>query len=151
MLKPLAIAVMTLAGPAAFAAGEIYRWRDASGSWHYSDQPRAGAEVIRTSSSGSTTSSAASAATPAAPEQALPPSTNESLPVSKEVAQQVRQDAATAKSRTCEKSRKDYDEMVQALRIKRTDAKGNVVFLNEAEVDAARLEARARRDLACGA
>jgi len=38
---------------------------------------------------------------------------------------------------------------VQARRMYKTDDKGNRVFLNEAELDAARLQARSARDLAC--
>jgi hypothetical protein len=39
---------------------------------------------------------------------------------------------------------------MQARRVYKTDEKGNRVFLNSAEIDAARLEARSNRDLACG-
>jgi hypothetical protein len=147
MLKPLAIAVLTLGCSAAFAAGEIYRWKDASGTYHYSDQPRAGAEVIRASSSGSTIAGTTAAAAAPAPVQAT---ANESLPVSKEIAQQVRQEAGTAKAKACEDAKKDYDEKIRAQRIHRTDDKGNRTYLNNEEIDVARLEARARRDLACG-
>ena len=47
MRKPLVIAVLTLLGSTAFAAGEVYRWKDANGVWNYSDQPHPGAELIR--------------------------------------------------------------------------------------------------------
>jgi len=70
--------------------------------------------------------------------------------LSKDVAQQVRDDVAAAKIKRCEKAKADYDEMVKALRIKRPpDAKGVVTFLTPEEMDAARLEARSVRDLAC--
>jgi Domain of unknown function (DUF4124) len=147
MLKPVVIAVFALAGSAAFAAGEIYRWKDASGSWHYSDQFHAGAEIIRASSSGNATPVSVTTAT--ATQQETPATPSESLPVSKEVAQEVRQEAAAAKVKNCEKAKKYYDDLVQTQRIKRTDADGKVIFLNSTEIDTARLEARARRDLAC--
>ena len=147
MRKPIIIAALTLLGSTAFAAGEVYRWKDASGVWNYSDQPHPGAEVIRRPASAATPA-AAPAATPAAP--AAMPTSDEPLPVSKEVAEQVRQDASAAKAKRCEKARTDYDEMVKALRIKRADDKGNVTFLTPEQMDAARLEARAVRDLACG-
>ena len=148
MLKHIVIAIALL-GSQAFAAGEIYRWKDANGTWHYGDRPQQGAEVVgKTAPAG--TPAATPAPAPAAPATpASSSSSDETLPVSKEIAQQVRQEAAAAKAKTCEKAKADYDQKVQALRIKRVDAKGNVTFLSEAEIDAARLQARAARDLAC--
>jgi hypothetical protein len=149
MRKPFIFAVITLLGSSAFAAGEVYRWKDAKGVWNYSDQPHPGAELIRRSSGapGSAATPAPATAPAAAPAPA--PTTNEPLPVSNEVAQQVRQDAATAKAKRCEKAKADYDQMLQALRIKTKDDKGNEVFLDAAGMDKARLDARAVRDLAC--
>lgn len=148
MRKTLAIAVMTLLGTAAFAAGEVYRWKDASGVWHYSDQFHEGAEVVRKSGA-ATAATAAPAQTPAAAPAPAAQTASDDLPVSKEVAQEVRQDASAAKAKRCEKAKTDYDELVKALRVKRKDDKGNEVFLNAAEIDKARLDARATRDLAC--
>jgi hypothetical protein len=146
MLKPIAIVTMILTGSTAFAAGEIYRWKDASGIWQYSDQPRAGAELIR----GPTASSATQSAAPVAPPPAAEPPADESLPVSQEVAQQVRQEAAAAKVKACEKAKTDYNDMITKQRIYRTDEKGTRIFLTAAEIDAARLQARSARDLVCG-
>jgi hypothetical protein len=150
MRKPLVFAVITLLGSSAFAAGEVYRWKDAKGVWNYSDQPHPGAELIRRSSApaGSTQTpppAAAQAAAPALP----PPTTSEPLPVSKEIAQEVRQEAATAKAKRCEKAKADYQGLIEASRIKTKDDKGNEVFLDSAGVDKARLDARAIRDLVC--
>ena len=153
MRKPLVIAVITLLGSSAFAAGEVYRWKDAKGVWNYSDQPHPGAEVIRRSSAPAGSSSTpAPAPAPAMAPAAAPTSAatqNDSLPVSKEVAQEVRQDAATAKAKRCEKAKADYQGLIEAPRIKTKDDKGNEVFLDSAGVDKARLDARAIRDLVC--
>ncbi len=150
MRKIFAIAVVALLGPAAFAAGEVYRWKDAIGTWHYSDQPQPGAELVRgnrraTALPGTPAPMPVSAPVPsAATSDALP------LPVSKEVAQEVRQEAATEKAKLCEKAKADYDRYVRALSISRTDSKGNQVYMTDAEIDATRLQARSIRDLACG-
>jgi hypothetical protein len=149
MRTPLAIAVLTLLGTTAFAAGEVYRWKDASGIWHYSDQWAPGAELVR--------KNATTTAAPAPPAQApVPaaapapaPAASEQLPVSKEVAAEVRQEAAAAKAKRCEKSKSDYDQIIKASRITTKDAKGNEVFLDSAGMDKARLEARAKRDVDC--
>jgi hypothetical protein len=148
MRKPFAIAVLTLLAPAAFAAGEVYRWKDAGGLWHYSDQPRPGAEVVR---GNLPPSPAAAAPAPAVPTPAPAPVTSDPLPVSKEVAQEVRQEAATAKAKNCEKATAYYKGLVESSRIRRPpDADGNVTFLTAEEMDKARLDARAAKDIACG-
>jgi hypothetical protein len=148
MRKIFAIAVIALAGSTAFAAGDVYRWKDANGLWHYSDQPQPGAELVR----GMRAPSAATAAAPAAAPTPSPPASPDSdtLPVSKEVAAQVRQETANAKAEQCKKNTEDYNKYVQARRIYKSDASGNKVYMTEAEMDAARLQARSARDLACG-
>ncbi len=149
MRKIFAIAIALL-GSTAFAAGEVYRWKDAANIWHYSDQPQPGAELVR--GARLTVPTPASAAAPA-PSQASssPVATSAPLPVSTEVAEQVRKEAADAKTEQCEKAKVAYDRSVQARRMFKTDAAGNQVFYTEAEMDAARLQARSNRDLACGA
>jgi hypothetical protein len=142
----LPLAALIIA-PLALAAGsEIYRWKDANGVSHYSDQPQPGAELIK---AGKRTSTPAPAPAPAAPPASTLSSDNSPPPVSREVAQQVRQEAATAKAEQCKKQQEAYQRAVQARRIVKVDEKGNKVFLNDAEIDAARLEARANRDRAC--
>jgi hypothetical protein len=148
MRMPFAIAFLTLLASATFAADEVYRWKDAGGIWHYSDQPRPGAEKVRGNLAPSTASTAPAAPAPAA---APPPATfSDPLPVSKEVAQQVRQESADAKAEQCKTNTATYNKLVQAPRIYKTDANGNRVYMTEAEMDAARLQARAAKDLTCG-
>ena len=65
------------------------------------------------------------------------------------MAQQVRQEVATAKAEQCTKLKAEYDQVVQARRLYKTDEKGNRVFLTDAELDAARLQVRSARDRAC--
>jgi hypothetical protein len=148
MRKPIVIAVMTLLGSTAFAAGEVYRWKDSSGVWNYSDQPHPGAELIRRSSA---SSAASSSPAPAAAQVAPATVTSDPpLPVSKEVANQVRKESADAQAELCKKTTADYQKYVQAPLIYKTDAEGKRVYMNAAEMDAARLQARAAKDLACG-
>lgn len=140
-----ALALLCLLPLAAHAEGEIYRWKDAAGVWHYSDQPQPGAELVKAARK------PASATPPPAARSAVPPPTNAPLPaVSDTVAQQVRQEAATAKDEQCRKATDDYDRSVRARRLFRVDDQGNQVFLNDAEIDQARLQARSARDIACG-
>lgn len=146
----IAVACSAIVATTVFAAGDIYRWKDASGTWHYADQPQPGAELIsgtrRPPPPPAQTSTAPS--TPAAATNAAPPP---ELPaVSEQVAEQVRTEAATARAEQCKKAEADYQQAVQARRMYRTDEQGNRVFLTDPELDAARLQARSARDLACG-
>jgi hypothetical protein len=130
----------------AHAAGEVYRWKDPNGTWHYSDQPRPGAELIRgPQRSALNTTSPPPATTPAVPTDAA----TGAPVVSEEVAQQVRSEAAAVKSEQCKKSEAYYQQVLQARRVYKTDDKGQRVFMNDEEMDAARLQARSNRDLAC--
>jgi hypothetical protein len=100
----------------------VYRWKDSSGVWNYSDQPHPGAELIRRPSGSSTVSSSpAPAAAQVAPATAT---SDQPLPVSKEVADQVRKESADAKAELCKKTTADYQKYVQAPLIYKTDAEG---------------------------
>jgi hypothetical protein len=146
-MRKITLIAALLIAPLAMAADEIYRWKDANGVWHYSDQPQPGAELIRSNKRGN--SAPATPPPPPPAPAATVSSDNSPPPVSREVAQQVRQEAATAKADQCKRQQEAYQRAVQARRIVKVDEKGNKTFLNDSEIDAARLEARANRDLAC--
>ena len=147
----LALAAFLIA-PAVMAEGEVYRWKDGNGLWHYSDQPQPGAELVKKAGSRSSSSNSAPAAqTPRNPSgEVVATSDNTPLPVSREVAAEVRREAATAKAEQCKQAKDAYQRAVQARRIVRKDESGKQVFLKDSEIDAARLDARANMDLACG-
>jgi hypothetical protein len=148
MRKTLILTAITLIATSAFAAGEVYRWKDSDGTWHYSDQPHPGAELVK-----GTQRPVAIPATAPPPAPPAPPAsdaaTADTLPVSEDVADQVRAEAATAKTNQCKKAEERYTTAINARRIYKTDAEGNRVYLTDAELDAQRLQARAARDLAC--
>lgn len=148
MRKLFTLAAATLLATSAFAAGEVYRWKDANNTWHYSDQPQPGAEMVRgTRRPVPADNEPAPLVARPVPTAATPPP----LPaVTTEVAKSVRDDAAKAKVEQCKKADEAYTKAIQARRIYKTDEKGNRTFLTDAEVDANRLEARSIRDLACG-
>ncbi|MDR2216097.1 MAG: DUF4124 domain-containing protein [Nevskiaceae bacterium] len=147
------LALLCLTPLAAYAAGDIYRWKDAQGVWHYSDQPQPGAEFVQSTRrpSDSTPAPAQPAATQpaAAAKPSSPPATSGAPPVSNAVAQQVREEAAIAQAEQCRKASEEYDKAIQARRLYRLDEQGNQVYLNAAEIDQARLDARSARDIAC--
>jgi hypothetical protein len=147
MRKLVSIALAAfLVAPAVMAEGEVYRWKDANGVWHYSDQPQPGAELVKKLSTRSSSSNSPITAPPApasAPDNGIPP-------LSREVTQQVRQEAAKAKAEQCKKATADYESTINARRLYKEDDKGNRTYLSDEEIDAARLQARSTRDIACG-
>ncbi len=150
MRKISTFAIAILLTASAFGAGEIYRWKGPDGTWHYSDQPRAGAELVRGPQMARPTGEAEPAA--ASPPQSTQPlaTTDDPLPVSADVAAEVRSQAEAARADQCKRAEAAYQQALTARRIFRTDAQGNRVYMSEEEMDAARLQSRAQRDLACG-
>lgn len=140
------IAVCMLATGA--GQGDIYRWKDATGSWHFSDQPQPGAELVRGTRTPPPQPQATAPAAPAVPPAAGAAGT-QTVPADPKVADQVRQDVATAKADQCKKADEMYTQAVQARRMYKVDAAGVKTYLNEAELDQTRLNARAARDRAC--
>jgi len=127
---------------------DIYRWKDANGAWHYSDQPQPGAELVR----GSYKPPAAPTPPVAAAPSPAPAPTGAAAPAAAanaEVVEQVKQDVAAAKIEKCKKAEDIYAQSVQARRMYKVDAQGNKTFLNEAELDEARVNAKIQRDNAC--
>ena len=122
--------------------GDIYRWKDVNGNWHYSDQPQAGAELVRgvrkPPSTPAATAPTASAAAAAAATGA-----------DAKTVDKVRQDVATAQEENCKKADESYNKSVQARRMYKIDAQGVKTFLTDAELDEARLNARIQRDAVC--
>ncbi len=126
--------------------GDIYRWKDVNGNWHYSDQPQAGAELVR----GTRKPPSAPAATAPAPSTSANATTAPAVPgADPKTVDQVRQDVATAQEENCKKADEAYNKSVQARRMYKIDAQGVKTFLTDAELDAARVNTRTQRDADC--
>lgn len=148
MRKTLIFTATFLFAASALADGDIYRWKDASGVWHYSDQPQPGATLVSRDSR--PVNDAAASTQGAAPAPAPTAVSSDPLPVSDSVAAQVRQEAAAAKTKQCQEAEQVYQNAIKARGITKTDEAGNKVFMTDAEIDAYRLQARSFRDSACG-
>jgi hypothetical protein len=138
------IAVCLVAGAA--GQGDIYRWKDSGGTWHYSDQPQEGAELVRGVPKPTPTPPpivAKPAGTPAATGAASSAAGNA------QVVEAVKQDVAAAKVERCKKAEEMYAQSVQARRMYKLDAQGNKTFLTDAELDEARVNAKIQRDNSC--
>jgi len=129
------------------ALADVYRWKDANGQWQYSDQPVPGSE--RVGGPAKPVVPRPPAATPQkAPAAAAEPT--DVTPPAGAPTPQVRQEVAAQRAEQCKKATENYEKSMQAFRIYKTNEKGERVFLNAAEVDAARLQASTDKDFACG-
>jgi hypothetical protein len=141
----LFIATSLLAALAA-QAGDIYRWKDSNGLWHYADQPVPGAERVASTSHGVTPRSenappaAAASAPRATPATAQP----------NETTQKVREDLAKSNANKCPDAKAAYEQSLTARRLFRQGANGEPEYLNDEEVEAARVAARANMEYYCG-
>lgn len=144
-------AALLIAG-SALAAGEVWRWKDSAGTWHYSDQPQPGAELVRRSGGRSTTDAPAPAAAAATP--APQPAPNNALPqtVTEDAANQMRKEVAASQGDQCKKATESYQKAVAARIFPKAKdpATGQQTFMNSAEIDAFRLQALNTRNIACG-
>ncbi|MGE0580765.1 MAG: DUF4124 domain-containing protein [Steroidobacteraceae bacterium] len=144
-LVPVALALFLLP----FAAqADVYRWVDANGQEHYSDQPVEGAELIRTltprppgaSRAPSTPAPVASPAAPAAGD----------IVASRNTERAVARDLAAQRAKDCTEAKARYEKSLQARRIFRTLENGEREYLSDADADKVRVDNRAAMDTACG-
>lgn len=141
----LATSMAALLGVAAIARADVvYKWTDAKGEVHYTDQWVPGAKVIRTET-------AHAVATPGATQGIQ----SESKAASSQLAQQqdaqaVQQDEAKARAERCTQEKAEYQQLIQSRRIYTTDKSGQRQYLSDADADAARLKARQAMDADCG-
>jgi len=126
-------------------AGDIYRWKDSSGLWHYADQPVPGAERVASTSRGLTPRNEASP--PAAPRSAP---TATPAAGNTEAAQKVREDVAASKAGKCKDAQASYEQTVSARRLFKKGDDGEPQYLNDEETEAARVAARSTMEYYCG-
>jgi predicted lipid-binding transport protein (Tim44 family) len=147
-----ALLALTLA--AAPAVAQVYKWTDANGQVHFGDRGPSNATQVKAPTP-PTTAPAAEAA-PAAAKPAPGPGGTDAAdagppaPVSPQQSQQVRRDVASARVQQCKDAREAYDKSVRALRMYRTNDKGEREFVSAAEADGMRLQLKASVDAACG-
>ena len=135
------LAIVLLAATA--QAGDIYRWKDASGSWHYSDQPVPGAERVGSSRY----------LKPGAngePKTETAQAMRQSTAVAPQTAEKVREDLAAMKAGKCKEAQENYQQTINSRRLYRPGPKGEQIFLNDEEIDAVRVTARANLEYYCG-
>ncbi len=148
MLRTVSVALILAAGAGlAHADSDIYRWKDAQGVYHYSDQWVPGSELIKSSSKMHSGPSADSGVP-------RPPSSDSDSPPaeapSSEATQAVKDDLAKVRSQQCKDAKDAYEKAIVARRIVKSDKDGQKEYLSDADADAYRVKVRTEMDAVCG-
>lgn len=154
-------AAATLAFAASLAQADVWRWKDAQGNWHYSDVPVEGAQLIKSSTrvpppqpgdtpaDGGGNAPAAPAAAPVDRLAARNAAISDQLSA-ENTARQVQADVRKKREEQCKEATDRYEKSIVARRLFREGKDGERVYLSEAELAKARVDARTDRDTACG-
>lgn len=152
----LAAALLALVAQAAHA--DVYGWQDAQGKWHYSDVPVEGAKLIRKGARSGASASGGGApggATQGAASSGAAATIAAGVAASDQLgteaaARAVQADLDGKRAEQCKQASERYDKMIAARRLYTESKPGERVYLSEAELAQARVEARRERDAACG-
>ena len=154
MLRKLAITTLVLAAAlVGSAAADIYRWKDAQGVFHYSDQWVPGSELIKANSLRPPGSDTSSASKPASSDPARISANANSQLQQETTNRAVQQDVSRAREAQCTKAKDAYDKAIAARRIFKPESNkdGEKDYLSDAEADAYRNRVRGEMEQACAA
>jgi hypothetical protein len=148
----LAAAVLLLQPPAAYAS-DVY-CKTVNRSLQCRDTPFEGAVLVRRSGQSSIVGENMQPVSPTPP-----PATNNVAATNAAVGERLRQaettravqaEVAATQAKQCKEATDRYNRAIEARRIYKPGPNGEQVFLNEAELTQARVDARNARDSACG-
>jgi hypothetical protein len=148
-LRTVSIALVLTAGAGlAHADADIYRWKDAQGIYHYSDQWVPGSELIKSSNKQRPTPVADSGNSSSASNSSVsdtPPADTPS-PASAEA---VKDDMAKIRAQQCKEATDAYNNALRARRLYKEGKDGQRTYISDAEIDAYRLQVRTEMDKVC--
>jgi len=151
-LKILAVIAGALACASA-QAGDVYKVVDERGNATYTDKPVPGAVRVSTADQRPPEVAARNYATQQANTNTQLSASNQRIAAAQSdarVAQAVAADLKATQAERCKQAKEAYDKSIRARSIYRENAKGEREFLSEAEIAAARVDARKSVDAVCG-
>lgn len=145
MSRLVPITALILAGAFTVAHADVYRWIDAQGVPHYSDEWVPGSVVIKTTGRARPDSSSDSSSSLSAQSSRIHEQVS-----AEDNSRAVQQDLAKAKATQCEAAKARYTKSIAARRVYKEDANGDRTFLSDEDADAYREQARQAVQDACG-
>jgi hypothetical protein len=139
MLRLVSITALVLAGACTLARADVFRWIDADGVPHYSDEWVPGSVVIKTTVRPHTESAASSA-----------PSTASAAASDSANSQGMRQDLAKARAAQCTWAKDRYMKAITSRRVYKEGKDGEREYISDTDADAYREAARKDVQEFCG-
>jgi hypothetical protein len=128
-------------------ADSVYRWVDAHGQVHYTDQWVPGAKLIMRNVPHSQSPGADSTAWAGIASE----NKAAAVTIEKEQAERdVAQAEAKKRAKECKEAKARYTQLMEARRLFTTDSSGQRHYLSDAQANAQRVQARETMDSACG-
>lgn len=143
----IALGALLLATPATWAAGEMYRWVDADGQVHYSDQPPpAGAKDIKAIRSTGVdplqSSDSDESAEPSYVEQNAAFEERQAKKAEERAEAEKEKQAEAERKKNCELAKGNYNTVTTGGRVMRVNAQGEREYLTDEEIQKETIEAR---------
>lgn len=143
MLRLVPITALILAGACTLARADVFRWVDAEGIVHYSDEWVPGSVIVKTVKPHPDSSSSSSARS------------NGSLSAANTLnddgnSRAVQQDMAKARDTQCRWAKDRYVKAIASRRVYKEGKDGERQYMSDADADAYREEARKEVQATCG-
>lgn len=149
MLRPVTLTAFLIAGAVGLAQADVYRWVDAQGEPHYSDQWVPGSEVIKTTRSHPPESESAPRVSD---QKAVMAASNR---VSTQLQEQdnaraVQEDKEKSREARCKTEKDAYMRAITSRKVYKDDKDGSRNYLSDEEADAYRAQLRKAVQDSCG-
>jgi hypothetical protein len=148
MSRLVPITALMLAGALTVAHADVYRWVDAQGVPHYSDEWVPGSVVVKTTGHARPDS-------PDAPSSSSSSPSDQSSRIHEQLSQEdnnraMQQDLAKERAVQCEAAKQRYNKAIVARRVYKQDANGDRTYLSDEDADTYRQQARQDVQASCG-
>ena len=149
MLRSVTITALFLAGAIGFARADVYRWVDAQGQPHYSDQWVPGSEVVKTTRTHPSGTESAARGVDQKPVMAASNRASAQLQ-DQDNARAVQEDKAKRRDALCKTEKDAYMRAITSRRVFKDEKDGTRTYLSDQEADAYREQLRKSVQDDCG-
>ncbi len=151
MRGKLAFGAFILVCASVAGAADVWRWVDSSGEVHYSDRWVPGSVLIKVERNRTHPEAADAARNEEENRLAVTNDRVDAEQTRNAESQAVRRDVVETRNEQCKAAKDRYEKAIQARRIFKTGKDGERQYLNDAEADEWRLQARQEMQQACRA